>query len=67
MGTNVATALMFVGDQCGRAKEAVGFYAATIPNVTVGNIECIDQPDDPSVGGLRRDEFTIGWSSAHHL
>ena len=31
MGATAATALMFVGDQSGRAREAVEFYAANAP------------------------------------
>jgi len=56
----VATVLMFVGDQCGRAGEAVEFYASSIPGVTVGKIERIPDPVDPLVDDLRRVEFSIG-------
>jgi len=56
----VAIALIFAGDQCGRAGEAVDFYAHSIPGVTVGKIEPKADPRDPSVGDLCRAEFSIG-------
>jgi predicted 3-demethylubiquinone-9 3-methyltransferase (glyoxalase superfamily) len=57
---NVVTVLMFAGDQCGRAAEAVAFYAKTLPGVSVGKVEQISEPGDPGAGDLRRAEFTIG-------
>jgi len=57
---NAKTVLMFVGDQCGRAGEAVDFYAETIPAVSVGKVVRITDPADPRVGDVRRAEFTIG-------
>ena len=54
------TALMFVGEQCGRAAEAVEFYAECVPGLTVGKMVRIADPADPRVGDVRRAEFTIG-------
>ena len=53
--------LMFVGDQCGRAAEAVDFYAMTRSGGP--GRECLTASPtlpDPRVGDVRRAEFTIG-------
>jgi len=51
---------MFVGEQCGRAGEALDYYRAHIPDLTIQTITRIDDPTDPSRGDLLRAEFTIG-------
>jgi predicted 3-demethylubiquinone-9 3-methyltransferase (glyoxalase superfamily) len=60
MAIQASTALMFVGEQCGRAAEALEFYRAHVPDVTVGNVMPLDDPSDPTRTGLQRAEFTIG-------
>ena len=54
------TVLMFVGDQCGRAAEALDLYAATVPGVEVGSVVRVTDPTDPRVGDVRHAEFSIG-------
>jgi len=54
------TALMFVGEQCGRANDALDFYAANIPGFAVQHVVRIEEPGDPRIGDVRRAEFTIG-------
>ena len=60
MATTASTAIMFVGDQCGRTNEAVAYYAAHVPGVSVNKLVVIDDASDPRVGDVRRAEFTIG-------
>ena len=54
------TVLMFVGDQCGRAAEALDYYAGAVPGVEVGNVVRVTDPASPRVGDVQRAEFTIG-------
>jgi predicted 3-demethylubiquinone-9 3-methyltransferase (glyoxalase superfamily) len=51
---------MFVGDQCGRAGEAVAFYAELIPGVSVERVVPLSGPSDSGSDELQRIEFTIG-------
>jgi len=54
------TVLMFVGKQCGRAAEAIEFYARAVPGFEVGEVVRITDPAEPRVGDVQRAEFTIG-------
>jgi predicted 3-demethylubiquinone-9 3-methyltransferase (glyoxalase superfamily) len=58
--TTASTALMFVGDQCGRAQAAPTFYAAHIPGFSAQRVERIEDQNDPRTADVRRAEFTIG-------
>lgn len=58
--SRATTVLMFVGDECGRAAEAVDFYALAVPGVQVERVDRITDPGDPRVGDVRRAESTIG-------
>ncbi len=60
MGATAATALMFVGDQSGRAREAVEFYAANVPGVIVQQVERLPAEVDPAAADPVRAEFSIG-------
>jgi len=60
MGVTAATALMFVGDQSGRAREAVEFYAGNVPGVSVQHVEPLPAEVDPTAAELVRAELSIG-------
>jgi predicted 3-demethylubiquinone-9 3-methyltransferase (glyoxalase superfamily) len=60
MTSSALTALMFVGVQCGRANEALDFYAQHIPGLIVQKIVRITEETDPRCGDVQRAEFTIG-------
>ncbi len=60
MGATAATALMFVGDQSGRAREAVEFYAAHVPGVSVEQVDSLPAEVDPAATDLVRAQFSIG-------
>ena len=60
MATKVATALMFVGEQCGRAAEAVDLYAEALPGVTAGEPVRIGELDGTGDRDAIRVEFAIG-------
>jgi predicted 3-demethylubiquinone-9 3-methyltransferase (glyoxalase superfamily) len=60
MVVSATTVLMFVGEQCGHAREALEFYRDNIPDLTIHMLQLIDDPNDPRVGDVTRAEFTIG-------
>lgn len=53
-------AIMFVGDQCGNAEEAMGFYVATFPNSEITAMHRYEagQPPDKE-GTIAHGEFTL--------
>jgi predicted 3-demethylubiquinone-9 3-methyltransferase (glyoxalase superfamily) len=56
----ITPTLMFVGDQCGNAEEAVNFYASIFHNSKIGDILRYDEaatPDKP--GTIQHVEFTL--------
>lgn len=54
------TFLMFVGDQCGKAEEAIGFYTSLFKNSEVRNIEYFKQGEPGGIeGAVKHALFTI--------
>lgn len=54
------TFFMFVGDQCGKAEEAINFYVSLFPNSEVKNIEKWKADEPGGVEGLvKQASFTL--------
>lgn len=56
----ITPTIMFVGDQCGNAEEAIGFYASVFSNSKIGDILRYDEnaaPDKP--GTIQNMAFTL--------
>lgn len=51
---------MFVGEQCGRAREALDYYQECMPDLAVKIVTPIGNPSNPQGADLWRAEFTIG-------
>jgi predicted 3-demethylubiquinone-9 3-methyltransferase (glyoxalase superfamily) len=47
----ITPALMFVGEQCGKAEEAIGFYASVFRNAGVGEISRYGPGEEPDRAG----------------
>jgi predicted 3-demethylubiquinone-9 3-methyltransferase (glyoxalase superfamily) len=47
----ITPTLMFVGQQCGRAEEAINFYASVFHNATVGHILRYGKNEEPDKAG----------------
>jgi predicted 3-demethylubiquinone-9 3-methyltransferase (glyoxalase superfamily) len=54
----LATALMFVGPQCGRAEEAIGLYVSLFERSRILEIERFGE--DEGQAGIKRARFTLG-------
>jgi predicted 3-demethylubiquinone-9 3-methyltransferase (glyoxalase superfamily) len=54
----VSTALMFVGDQCGRAREALDQYVRVIPGAAVESLTLVDEGEQ--AGQVLRSVLSIG-------
>ena len=50
----ITPTLMFVGEQCGRAEEAINFYASVFHDAKVGNIHRYGKNEDPDKEGTIR-------------
>jgi predicted 3-demethylubiquinone-9 3-methyltransferase (glyoxalase superfamily) len=56
----ITPTLMFVGDQCGKAEEAIGFYAKVFKNSKVGDILRYSEDALPDKAGtIKHVEFTL--------
>lgn len=56
----VTPTLMFVGDVCGKAEEAVNFYASLFPNSKVDDIDRYGKGEEPdSEGRVRYGSFSL--------
>lgn len=54
------TFLMFVGDQCGKAEEAIKYYVSLFPNSEIKNIEKWKHDEPSGVEGLvKQATFTL--------
>ena len=52
--------MMFVGNQCGKAEEAINFYVSLFPNSDVNNIEKWKSDETGGVEGLvKQASFTL--------
>lgn len=56
---SAATALMFIGDQCGRARDAIDLYAAAVPGTEVVHITEITDPAMGTPGHVLQAEIRI--------
>lgn len=56
----ITPALMFVGAQCGKAEEAIRFYASVFPDARVGDILRYGKDEAPEVEGtVKQAAFTL--------
>lgn len=56
----ITPTLMFVGKQCGRAEEAIHFYASVFPNSRVGHILRYEKDQQPNTeGNIKHAGFTL--------
>jgi len=52
--------LLFVGNQCGKAEEAINFYATVFHNAKVGDIDRYNNGEEPDkVGTIKHAAFTL--------
>ncbi len=51
VGQRITPSLMFVGDVCGKAEEAITFYASVLPESRVGDIRRYGAGQEPDVAG----------------
>jgi predicted 3-demethylubiquinone-9 3-methyltransferase (glyoxalase superfamily) len=57
----ITPTLMFVGDACGRAEEAVDFYRSIFPESAVGSMMRYGPGEEPDrAGTLKHGDFTLG-------
>lgn len=56
----ITPTLMFVGDVCGRAQEAIDLYASLFPDSKVGNIDRYGKDEGPDTeGSIRHATFSL--------
>ena len=51
IGQKITPTLMFVGEQCGRAEEAMNFYSSVFQNANVSNILRYGENEEPDKAG----------------
>ena len=56
---SLATCLMFVGDQCGKAEEAISFYVSLFEDSRVVDVERYSAADDEPEGNIKRARFSL--------
>jgi predicted 3-demethylubiquinone-9 3-methyltransferase (glyoxalase superfamily) len=57
---NITPTLMFVGPRCGKAEEAINFYASVFRNAKIGDIDRYGKGEDPDQEGtVRHAAFTL--------
>jgi predicted 3-demethylubiquinone-9 3-methyltransferase (glyoxalase superfamily) len=56
---SLATCLMFVGDQCGKAEEAMNFYVSLFKDSRIDEVERYGAEDDESEGTVKRARFSL--------
>jgi predicted 3-demethylubiquinone-9 3-methyltransferase (glyoxalase superfamily) len=57
---NITPTLMFVGDKCGKAEEAINFYASVFRNAKVGDILRYGKGEEPDrEGTVKHAAFTL--------
>jgi len=56
----ITSTIMFVGDVCGKAEEAINFYASVFHNARIGNILRYGQGEEPDKEGtIKHAAFTL--------
>jgi predicted 3-demethylubiquinone-9 3-methyltransferase (glyoxalase superfamily) len=59
-GRRVIPALLFVGDVCGKAEEAISFYASLFPDSGIGDVQRYGESEEPDLAGtVRHAAFTL--------
>jgi len=53
-GRRITPTLMFTGDVCGKAEEAVGFYTSLFPASSIGHVDRYDEGEEPDEPGTVR-------------
>lgn len=56
---SITTSLMFVGEQAGKAEEAVNFYTSLFPNSEIISIQRYEAGEDEPAGSAKMARFTI--------
>ena len=56
----IATFLMFVGEQCGKAEEAMNLYVSTFEDAEIRGIERHAAGGDDVEGTVKRGDFVLG-------
>ncbi|MCL7412910.1 MAG: VOC family protein [ANME-2 cluster archaeon] len=60
MKQKITPALMFVGEQCGKAEAAINFYTSVFNNVEIGNILRYGKDEEPDKEGtIKHAAFTL--------
>jgi predicted 3-demethylubiquinone-9 3-methyltransferase (glyoxalase superfamily) len=60
IGQRITPTLMFVGEVCGRAEEAVGFYTSVFPDSKVGHVLRYAKGEEPDTEGtIKHVGFTL--------
>ncbi|MGI9262757.1 MAG: VOC family protein [Woeseiaceae bacterium] len=62
---SISTFLLFVGDQCGRAEEAVSFYTSLFDNSEVIDIEYYGEGEEEPQGTVKLARFSL--NGVEHL
>ena len=62
---SISTFLLFVGDQCGKAEEAVNFYISLFDNSEVIDIEYYGEREEEPKGTVKLARFTL--NGVEHL
>jgi len=58
---SIVPSLLFVGEQCGRAEEAINFYTSIFKNSKIGNLARYEAQHKPNkVGTLMYGDFMLG-------
>ncbi|MEW5874503.1 MAG: VOC family protein [Candidatus Zixiibacteriota bacterium] len=58
-GSGIAPALMFVGDQAGKAEEAINFYQSQFPNSRTNHIMRYEEGEGDTVGFVKHSSFML--------
>lgn len=57
---SITTSLMFVGDQAGKAEEAINFYTSLFPNSRIISLEHYKDGEHEPEGSVKMAKFSIG-------
>ena len=59
-GQRITPTLMFVGDVCGKAEEAIRFYTSVFPNSEIGPVQRYGSDEPPEAeGAVKYSRFTL--------
>jgi predicted 3-demethylubiquinone-9 3-methyltransferase (glyoxalase superfamily) len=63
MTQRITPTLMFVGEVCGKAEEAIGFYTSVFPDSKVGDVSLYGADDEPNAEGTIK--HAAFWLAGH--